>query len=282
MEATGTATATPTETGKLPSGHPYVRIGSGKRQVLLIPGLELTAEPPRGMALKAVVGPWKPYAGEVTVLWVGRPAGLAPGTTIEDIAAQYADAIETELRPPIGVFAVSTGGAIAQALAANHPELVDRLVLAMTAHRLSPQGRQLQRRFGQLIAARSWRGAYALLGGFMFPRRRRLMSALMWLVGPRMLGTPPDVSVALVDVDAEDRHDFGTRLQDIAAPTLAMSAELDIAYPPALVAEMVELIRDARHIQYSGVGHMGPGKPLMRDAVEFLLGGAHSGGAETR
>ena len=33
------------ETGVLPAGHPYARIGTGSRIVLYIPGLSFTAEP---------------------------------------------------------------------------------------------------------------------------------------------------------------------------------------------------------------------------------------------
>ena len=33
------------ETGVLPAGHPYARIGTGSRTVLYLPGLSFTAEP---------------------------------------------------------------------------------------------------------------------------------------------------------------------------------------------------------------------------------------------
>ena len=33
------------ETGVLPAGHPYARIGTGSRTVLYVPGLSFTAEP---------------------------------------------------------------------------------------------------------------------------------------------------------------------------------------------------------------------------------------------
>ena len=33
------------ETGVLPAGHPFARIGTGSRTVLYIPGLSFTAEP---------------------------------------------------------------------------------------------------------------------------------------------------------------------------------------------------------------------------------------------
>jgi pimeloyl-ACP methyl ester carboxylesterase len=45
----------------------------------------------------------------------------------------------------------STGGSVAQQFAIDHPQLVRRLVLAATACRLSPHGREVQRRFAELV-----------------------------------------------------------------------------------------------------------------------------------
>ncbi|MEV4530708.1 alpha/beta fold hydrolase [Streptosporangium sp. NPDC049304] len=75
------------------------------------------------------------------------PARAAIGTTMADLAAVYAQAIRGISEGPVNMLAISTGGSIALQLAADHPGLVDRLVLAGTACTLGPIGRRAQRAY---------------------------------------------------------------------------------------------------------------------------------------
>ena len=84
------------------------------------------------------------------VIYTNRRKRLPRGMTMGDLAEEHAAAIRALRAGPVDVAGISTGGSIAQQLAADHPELVDRLVLVSTACRLSPHGRALQRR----VAAR--------------------------------------------------------------------------------------------------------------------------------
>ncbi|MGI5270504.1 alpha/beta fold hydrolase [Nonomuraea sp. CA-218870] len=82
-----------------------------------------------------------------TVHVVNHRPGLPSGTTMADLAAVYAQAIRGISEGPVNMLAISTGGSIALQLAADHPGLVDRLVLAGTACTLGPTGRRAQRAY---------------------------------------------------------------------------------------------------------------------------------------
>src|SRR3954470_6225695 len=97
-----------------------------------------------------------PFARERRVHFFNRRAGLPRGTTMADIAREHADALREGFGTAVDVFGISTGGSIAQQLAADHPDVVRRLVLVSTACRLGAGGRVLQRR----VAARLRRGAH--------------------------------------------------------------------------------------------------------------------------
>src|SRR5689334_19803168 len=111
-------------------------MGSGPPLVFL-PGLapengRPTTRPIRNGEVQAIAR----YARSHTVYWVGRPTGLARGTSFAQITARTADALRGEFSAPVAVLGMSTGGSIAQQLAAEHPELVERLVLLSTGYRL--------------------------------------------------------------------------------------------------------------------------------------------------
>jgi 3-oxoadipate enol-lactonase len=77
--------------------------------------------------------------------------------TIERLADAVAEFIETLPRIPVHVHGTSFGGLVAMALAANHPHLVDRLVLTCSFARLDNAMRAMQK---------SWQSA-AMVGGEM-------------------------------------------------------------------------------------------------------------------
>jgi len=56
----------------------------------------------------------------------------------------YAVMIKNELGGVADIIGVSTGGAIAQHFAIDHPDLVGRLVLVMTGFRLTEEAKELQ------------------------------------------------------------------------------------------------------------------------------------------
>lgn len=98
-------------------------------------------------------------------------------------------------------------GSIAQQFAIDHPQLVRRLVLAATACRLSPHGREVQRRYAELIRQGRPRRAYAALGPALAATVAggRAFAALMWLVGgSQRVEDPSDM---LVTVAVEDTFD---------------------------------------------------------------------------
>ena len=263
------------ETGRLPSGHPYARIGSGPRLVLSIPGLSFTADVPKPAATRRS---WKRWFGPIerhglTVVDVGRRADLPPGSSSVDIADDYATVIREQWGTAVGVMGISTGGAYAQWLASRHPELMDRLVLAYTGHRLPAEVAATQRRAVDHFLAGRWRSGFAAMAPWVVPEHARIASAVAWLLGPYVAGRPKDLRVLRLDADSDDAHDATAGLGGIRCPTLVISGGRDLAYPPDLVRELVEGIPNARHVEYPGAGH-GRGARYPEDACAFLAAGA--------
>jgi len=259
------------ETGRLPSGHPYARIGSGPRIVLSIPGLSFTADVSKPASIRRW---WKRWLEPIerhrlTVVDVGRRADLPSGSSSADIADDYATVIREQWGSAVGVMGISTGGGYAQWLASRHPELVDRLVLAYTGHRVPSEVAALQRRAVDHVLAGRWRSGFALMAPWVVPEHARLASAAAWLLGPYITGRPSDLRVLRLDADADDAHDATDALGGIRCPTLVISGGRDLAYPPDLTRELVAGLPDVRHVEYPNAGH-GRGARFPEDACAFL------------
>ena len=151
----------------------------------------------------------EPFARRRRVLFVNRRPGLPRGMTMADLAEEHADAIRSLGGGPVDVAGISTGGSIAQQLAADHPGVVDRLVLLCTACRLGPEGRLLQRRVAARIRGGARRKALAVMAAGMVPHRagRIAAGALAWLTGPRAAGGD-DLADMATTIEAEDAFDL--------------------------------------------------------------------------
>jgi pimeloyl-ACP methyl ester carboxylesterase len=257
--------------GTLYGGLPYLAVGAGP-PLVVFSGLSAEHANPTGLSRWLELQTLKPLAKHFTVYGVNRKPGLPAGSTIADLAGHYAEAIAREFPGPVCLWGISTGGSIAQQFAIDHPQLVRRLVLAATACRLSPYGRQVQRRFAELIRDGRPRAAYAALGPALAATTAggRGFAALMWLFGGSQ--RPEDPSDMLVTVAAEDVFDASAQLDRIAAPTLLVAGGRDRFYSPELFRETAERIPGARLRLYPGKGHAGvlTHRPAIREIVAFL------------
>jgi pimeloyl-ACP methyl ester carboxylesterase len=206
--------------GYFRSGLPYNRFGHGPRPLVIFQGLMFENKPqPRLM-----LGTYDFLREDYTVTSVLPRPGLPPGYTLADMAGDYAAMIRDEFGGPVDLIGVSTGGSIVQHFAADHPDLVHRLVIHSSAYTLSPSARAAQMEVARLASQRRWREAWAMLLGAILPPGpfARPLAGLASLL--LSLSPPKDPSDLVITVEAEDRFNFRERLAEIAAPTLVVAA----------------------------------------------------------
>ncbi len=245
-----------TARGEWPPGLAYFRLGAGP-QAVFIPGLSSGAHLPTGPGLWVQVRLLAAFAQHRELIWLNRRKDLAPPTTITRMTEDWAQVIRAQLTPPVDVIGLSTGGSIALQLALDHPELVRKLVVVSAAHRLSDDGRRVQRELAAALrAGRPGRAGAVSVGAMAAgPLGRAVLTAGGWLTGRATFG---DAGADLLAVlDAEDDFDIGPRLPEIVAPTLVVGAERDRYYSPQLFRETAEGVPRGRLVLYPRRGHMG-------------------------
>jgi pimeloyl-ACP methyl ester carboxylesterase len=261
--------------GYTQNGMPYNRYGHGSRPFVVFQGLLPEHKPITGFISGFFSGIYKFLEEFYTVYIVNRKNGLPDGYTMKNMADDYAEFIKTELGGPIDVLGISTGGSIIQHFAADHPDLVRKLVIHSSAYTLTESANETQLRAGRFARQGNWRAVYATLFSDMLPSQGVLKYALkpvLWL-GSTLMGTlaAPKGSVDMaVTVEAESHHNFIDRLGQITAPTLVVAGDQDPFYTEQLFRDTAAGIPNARLILYKGMGHPASGKQFGQDVLAFL------------
>jgi pimeloyl-ACP methyl ester carboxylesterase len=258
--------------GSLSTGVPYLRLGQGP-PLLVASGLSTTHANPTGVWRRMTLSWARPFADHFTVYVVTRRPGLAPGSTMSDLAADYAGAIEQDIGGPVAVHGTSTGGSVALQLAVDCPELVQRMVLAAAACRLSPQGRQVMAEVADLTRQGDKRGATARVVTAGTPPRWSAVTRRMgWVMGGF---TPDDQDDMLVTIAAEDSFDAEPYLSRVQAPTLVLGGTADAFYSRDLFERTAAGLPRGRAVLFPGKSHVSvAGSKLAGGiALGYLLGG---------
>ena len=114
----------------------YVSFGQGERAFVILPGLSDGLMTVNGKAL-LLAKPYKAFFDKYTVYMFSRKDQMPEGYTIRDMAEDQAKALNVLGIGKADVMGVSQGGLIAQYLTIDHPELVRKLVLAVTSPRVN-------------------------------------------------------------------------------------------------------------------------------------------------
>jgi pimeloyl-ACP methyl ester carboxylesterase len=246
---------------------PYAAIGKGDPLLVIAGLLPYTGPGPDRMA-RAAIGWITEVADRRRFVLVNRRPGLSQGITMAEIAAEHADAIREGLGGRVDVMGTSTGGSIAQQLAADHPDVVGRLFLLSTACRLGPDGKALQRRVAARIRAGARRQATAVMVRAFAPTPVAVAVSLIAQIVMRSDRSWDDL---VATIEAEDEFDLA-RLDPIRAPTLIVCGRDDIFYPPELFEETARLIPGSELVMLEDRGHIDAlSDPRARDAIRRLL-----------
>lgn len=217
---------------------------------------------------------------------VGRSSQLDGATSIAAMRDDLLGLLDHLGIETAAVLGHSTGGAIAQRLAIDHPSRVSRLVLSATfarpcayMRRLFDGRLELLERLG--IDAYRRHAATLLNAPYWLDANDAIVEAELTAAAGR--SKPSDAAVVRERMLAVLGHDAQDELGRILCPTRMVVAEDDIVTPAYLSRRLADGIAGADVVTLPRGGHyaMRAEPELYRDAVlDFLRGGASA--AETR
>ena len=261
--------------GNLPmenSDMDYISFGTGKEALILIPGLGDGLTTVKGKAL-AFALLYRMYAKDYTVYLFSRRNHLPEGYTTRDMARDQAWAMKTLGISKAHILGISQGGMIAQYLAIDHPQLVGKLILAVT----SPKPNKIlqktleawiclaqQGNYKELMmdtAEKSYSEAYLKKYRFLYPLLGRM-------------GKPKSFARFLIQARSCLTHWAAEELDQISCPVLILGGGCDKIVGPACAPALAEKIRCSKLWIYENLGHVAyeESKDFHDRVIEFLKG----------
>ena len=240
---------------ELGPGLPVLRVGSGERTLVFLPGLSLHPGPIRGMERRTTISRLELLGPAYTISIVGRRVRPV-GTTFEEMAEDAIAAIE-ELGGPVDLMGASTGGMIAMHVAAARPDLVRQLVLLITGVRMSDEGRRFGQEVVDAVRAGHWRRAFGTVMtiGARNSAGRGVYRAMGWLLGPPIVGIPKDPTLFLTELQEWIRADAEPLLKSISCPTRIIGGADDRVFPPEIILRTAAGIPDAKAVIVPDLAH---------------------------
>lgn len=232
---------------------PYVSFGTGDKKLIVLPGLSDGLATVKGKAL-LLMWPYRKYLHDYTVYMFSRRDPIPENYSIREMAADQAEALRKLGIDRTSVLGVSQGGMIAQYLAADHPELVEKLVLAVTAPCLNTATKACIENWVKLAengdhkalmtdtAERSYSEKYLKKYRKLYP-----------VIG--LIGKPENYNRFLANAGAILGFDALSELCSISCPTLIIAGQDDKITGLDASGELHERIRCSELYVYPGLGH---------------------------
>lgn len=231
----------------------YVSFGKGTNALIMIPGLGDGLTTVKGLAVPMSIT-YRVYAKNYRVYIFSRKNHLTEGYTTRDMARDQAEAMKALGIKRAKVMGISQGGMIAQYLAIDYPEFVEKLVLAVT---LSKQNERIQKVVGNWISLAEKEDYKKLMidtaeksySEKYLKKYRRLYPLLV------RIGKPKDFGRFLIQAKSCMHHDAYEELEKIMCPTLVIGGACDQIVGVAASEEITERIPVCRQFIYNGLGH---------------------------
>ena len=231
----------------------YVSFGRGERKLAVLPGLSDGLATVKGKAL-LLSPPYRKFFRDYTVYMFSRKNHMPDGYTIEAMADDQALAMRRLGIDSAYLLGVSQGGMIAQCLAIRHPELVVKLILAVTAPYANPVVKAAVSGWIDMARREDHTAlmldtAEKMYSESYLRRNRKLFPLLARFTKPASYDRFLKNARAILEFDARDR------LSQINCPALIIAGGDDRTVGSGAAAELRGGISGSELYVYDGFGH---------------------------
>ena len=231
----------------------YVIFGKGKKPLVIVPGLGDGLQTVKGMAQMLALT-YREFAKVYKVYVFSRINELPENYTTRNMAADVAEAMEILNITGAYVMGISQGGMIAQWLAVDFPERVQRLILTVTTAKPSQLARERIERWQKLSQSGNFKHLMLDIAKHSYTQKSyqtwRLLYNVMGIFG--RIKDKQRISIQAVSCL---KHDSLVVLERISCPTLIIGAEKDDVLGVDDSLELHQHIKDSQLTILPECGH---------------------------
>lgn len=237
----------------------YAVFGNGTKPLVIIPGLTLRDVKGAGWSLAYM---YRIFAKDYRVYIFDKKEIIPEGYTIKNLADDLAHAMRELDIKNAHIFGVSQGGMVAQYLALDYSELVDKLVLGVTLSRNNSTVENVIQKWVQLSEKNDFEGIVADMMEIMYSesyvkKYRWLFPILTKISKPKDMNRFMTLAKTCLTCDTYDR------LEEIQCPTLVLGGKQDQIVTGEASEEMAEKL-GCEIYMYERLGHS-----AYEEAVDF-------------
>ncbi len=251
MAATHTALS-----GILDCGLPYAALGDGDRDLVIFDAVRVSNRPLQGLHLQGARDAYEDYLDHRRIHIIERRPEMPIDYDVTDMVADYEKGVPELVGLPVDLLGIGGGGLMALRYAARNPGHVRTLTLLSTAHRMSDEGRERTSRWIAWAEDLRWRRVHAAFMRSMFPSplAGAVFGGIAFLA-PEAVGTTDYPWDFIIGHRAVMEAECAADALEVRAPTLIITGERDLFFPPELAEETASMIAGSKLSIYPREGH---------------------------
>ena len=249
----------------------YISFGHGHENLIMLPGLGDGIRTVKGAAAAMAVM-YRRYGKNYKVYVFSRKNKLEENYSIRDMAKDQREAMGKLGITKAHILGISQGGMIAQCLAADYPDTVDKLILAVTLSRLNETAEQVISSWTEMAERNDYRALFidTFEKSYTEKYKKKYRRLYPILAG---IGRPKSFGRFIIQANAILFYNAYEDLNRITSRTLVIGAGKDEIAGAAASREIADKIAGSSLIIYNDFGHgvyYEESKDFIRKVLGFL------------
>ncbi|MTW87019.1 alpha/beta fold hydrolase [Virgibacillus dakarensis] len=250
----------------------YVVFGKGEKPLIIIPGLGDGVQNVEKSS-NALAYFYRKYAKMYRVFVCSRKNQLSKGYTTRDMAKDIKLFMDAQNITYAYVMGVSMGGMIVQHLAADYPDYVEKLIVAVSSSKPNQKSNQVISDWIRMVKEGRY-GDFTIDTMEKTYTDRYLWKYRLFYFLLRKTGKPQSTQNFFAQAEACLIHNAYERLPMIKCPTLVVGGEKDQVLGSEASRIIAGQITGSQLIMYPNLGHgaFQESKQFEKDSIAFLMG----------
>jgi len=231
----------------------YISFGKGSKNLVMLPGLGDGLRTVKGTALAMAII-FREYAKNYKVYVFSRKNRLEENCSIRDMAKDQKEAMDKLGISKASIIGISQGGMIAQYIAVDYPEIVEKLILTVTLSRQNETMEKVLNHWINLASSGDYKSLFIDTMEKSYTEKHLKRYRPFYPILAKFT-KPKNFTRFIIQAKAILNHNAYNELEKINCPALVIGAGQDEIVSKAASEEIAEKITHSKLIIYDKLGH---------------------------